>query len=716
MSALSIQVPYPLFSDADGLPLEDGNIYIGTVNLDPVTNPIAVYWDEALTIAAAQPIKTSGGYPVYQGTPARLYVGSDYSIAVKTKNNITVYSAPKATERYSPVVIGDINAANVITIASETGAISRTQDSVNNDTLCVFDFMTPAQIADVRSGLAGVNVTTPLQTAINQAAASGKRLFFPAGRYLTGALTIPANEAGRVVLDLDTKAILQAASASITVISMSAAADRLGPRIIRGGRIDGGSLADVIGLQIGTDTTAGLYCRVQDVIVTNCDEAVVVRNAQEAIFDGLICFSNNVGFVALSSVTDGGATVLQWYGCRFQNNRVNFFGRSNSVFPIGGWLFSGCTFQTGFLCGLALYGGQSGNGKLISITLDNCHFEANGFGTSPGDTETIRGQVVPRGNILITGTRLACLSGELGASILDTSFVLRESAVLTVRDANIGGGVVNQFDCDASSAVYLEGANWLTGSGSNINRWDGWNWDGGSGGCFYGAPIVEPNQSLANDYAGTGLFPNAPETGNTVGATASKVLDQHQGLVTQVAFLAAIGSTGSNRAITEALPMAFAVGDRAAVSMLVRADKDTTLQFQATGNTSTIMQGSVAVRTGWQRIVLFGQATAIESSGYNLFVYPLDDEGATVQLAKIMVIKRAAADGFADITAMIRNCWYDDLLSPVYGDAIPSSGTWPRGKQIIARAPSTGAARGWVKVTQGNTNVLGVDWINLGNL
>ena len=93
MSALSVEPPYPAFAGADGQPLDDGYIWIGTVNLNPITNPIVAYWDSALTITAVQPIRTSGGYPVYQGTPARFYVGSDYSIQVKDKNGSVVYTS-----------------------------------------------------------------------------------------------------------------------------------------------------------------------------------------------------------------------------------------------------------------------------------------------------------------------------------------------------------------------------------------------------------------------------------------------------------------------------------------------------------------------------------------------------------------------------------------------------------------------------------------------
>jgi hypothetical protein len=93
MSSLSINPPYPAFAGADGQPLDNGYISVGTVNLNPVTNPIAAYWDSALTILAAQPIRTLNGYPVYQGTPSRFYVGSDYSIQVLDSKGSVVYTS-----------------------------------------------------------------------------------------------------------------------------------------------------------------------------------------------------------------------------------------------------------------------------------------------------------------------------------------------------------------------------------------------------------------------------------------------------------------------------------------------------------------------------------------------------------------------------------------------------------------------------------------------
>jgi hypothetical protein len=93
MSALFVKPPFPIFSETDGQPLESGYIWIGAVNLNPITNPIAVYWDGALTQPAVQPIRTVGGYPANAGTPARLFVNQDYSIQVQNKNGTVVYTS-----------------------------------------------------------------------------------------------------------------------------------------------------------------------------------------------------------------------------------------------------------------------------------------------------------------------------------------------------------------------------------------------------------------------------------------------------------------------------------------------------------------------------------------------------------------------------------------------------------------------------------------------
>jgi hypothetical protein len=83
--------PFPIFTDIDGQPLENGYVYYGTGGLQADTNPITVYWDKANTIVASQPIRTTSGYPSRSGSPGRVFVpNGDYSIKVSNKNNTTV--------------------------------------------------------------------------------------------------------------------------------------------------------------------------------------------------------------------------------------------------------------------------------------------------------------------------------------------------------------------------------------------------------------------------------------------------------------------------------------------------------------------------------------------------------------------------------------------------------------------------------------------------
>ena len=175
MSALSISAPFPIFTDIDGQPLEDGYVFIGTANLNPITNPITVYWDAALTLTAVQPIRTLGGYPMNSGTPARLYVNSDYSIQVQNKNGSLIYSAPAAGDRFSDVVVNGIDSSEVTFIQAGSGAVTRTAQAKMRDTVSVKDF------GAVGDGVA--DDTVAIQAAANYAASIGASLIGPAGTY-----------------------------------------------------------------------------------------------------------------------------------------------------------------------------------------------------------------------------------------------------------------------------------------------------------------------------------------------------------------------------------------------------------------------------------------------------------------------------------------------------------------------------------------------------
>jgi hypothetical protein len=94
MALTQVTGPYPIFTDLDGSPLDDGYLYIGAINDDPETNPIQVFWDSALTIPATQPIRTSNGYAYRNGTPALLYTAGAFSITIRNKRNEFVLYSP----------------------------------------------------------------------------------------------------------------------------------------------------------------------------------------------------------------------------------------------------------------------------------------------------------------------------------------------------------------------------------------------------------------------------------------------------------------------------------------------------------------------------------------------------------------------------------------------------------------------------------------------
>ncbi len=194
MSALSIQPTYPIFTDIDGQPLEAGYVWIGQANLDPQVNPINVYWDAALTIAAPQPIRTLAGYPSRNGTPARLYVNSDYSIRVMNRNGSTVYSAQAATERYNDVVVSGVNAEDVIYDPPFTNAVQTNVEAKLAQTVSVKDF-----------GADETGATSSYQAFVDALAASNY-VFVPEGTFLvdqqidiTGNKTISGPDANNYV-------------------------------------------------------------------------------------------------------------------------------------------------------------------------------------------------------------------------------------------------------------------------------------------------------------------------------------------------------------------------------------------------------------------------------------------------------------------------------------------------------------------------------------
>lgn len=86
--------PFEFFVDTNGTALDAGYIWIGEVNKYSPSFPVVAYYDEAMTIPAAMPLRTSNGYIVRNGAPTFLYIDGNYSILVQNKSRRQVYFVP----------------------------------------------------------------------------------------------------------------------------------------------------------------------------------------------------------------------------------------------------------------------------------------------------------------------------------------------------------------------------------------------------------------------------------------------------------------------------------------------------------------------------------------------------------------------------------------------------------------------------------------------
>jgi hypothetical protein len=227
MSALSVNPPFPIFLDIDGQPLDAGYIYLGVANQDTEANPIQAYWDAALTVAATQPIRTRGGFPVNAGVPARVYVNSDFSIVVKNRNGFQVFSSPTCTDRFNDAVV-QVDSSDVTFLQAGTGAVTRTAQAKMRDTVSVKDF-----------GAVGDGVADDT-AAITAALAAADDVFVPPGTYLISSTISIAQF--KVFRGVGYKSRLSANSISGPVISITSGT---GPTEVSGFRITGTATSGV---------------------------------------------------------------------------------------------------------------------------------------------------------------------------------------------------------------------------------------------------------------------------------------------------------------------------------------------------------------------------------------------------------------------------------------------------------------------------------------
>lgn len=243
MTALAIESPFPVFTGLDGKPLDNGRIYVGVANLDPVTNPVAVYWDDALSISASQPVATSGGYAVYLGSPAQLYAdAATVSIRVEDGAGALVFSANSVaafsvglsggttglTVTGSPVTgSGTITLGGTLVVAnggtgSGTAAGARTNlgaaaSGANTDITALDQDVTVTATGTIAAGSIGFRGVPQ-----NAQGATYTLLLADAGKHIaisTGGVVIPAN--GTTAFPIGTTIVIYNDSNATQTISIT---------------------------------------------------------------------------------------------------------------------------------------------------------------------------------------------------------------------------------------------------------------------------------------------------------------------------------------------------------------------------------------------------------------------------------------------------------------------------------------------------------------
>lgn len=166
---LSIQVPFPVFTDLEGAPLENGYVYIGEPYLNPEASPIQVFSDAALSIPLAQPLRTVNGYLAgTNGTPIRAYIdGVNFSLLVRDKKGGFIFSYLDAS---------GITSAGILYTPAGVGAVDTTVQTKLRERISVMDFGAVGDDA--------TDCTSAFQAAIDYALTlGGAAVLIPPGTY-----------------------------------------------------------------------------------------------------------------------------------------------------------------------------------------------------------------------------------------------------------------------------------------------------------------------------------------------------------------------------------------------------------------------------------------------------------------------------------------------------------------------------------------------------
>lgn len=110
MTYFPLQPRYFIYTDSLGDPLDNGYIYLGDANLDPMLYPAKASWDQAGLYPISFPVRTRNGYPIRNGNIAQIFLALEdnfeYSALIQDEDEATVFSSATGLSGYFPASSG----------------------------------------------------------------------------------------------------------------------------------------------------------------------------------------------------------------------------------------------------------------------------------------------------------------------------------------------------------------------------------------------------------------------------------------------------------------------------------------------------------------------------------------------------------------------------------------------------------------------------------